>query len=899
MESRDLKNVTGRTGPLSYGQRALWFLQQLAPDNCAYNISVAARITGPLDAALLSSCFKSLVERHASLRTVFPANKGKPIQFVRDGIDVQFDMLDGSGVDWKDAKTRLVEECHKPFDLERGPVLRITLLKLSDNESVLLLVVHHIAVDYSSVVQLFRELSLLYAAEGRRSTLPSLTLTYIDYAKWQNEMLAGPEGTRLWEFWKKELSGQLPIINLPVEFPRRQRQTFRGDTCHFEFPAPLSADLRRLVRDTNGSLYTVLLAAVFAMFHLSTGQDDVLIGSTPIGRRGYKYEGIVGFFHNPIVLRSRLHAASTFARLHGQVRRTVENALEHRDYPFSYLVERLKPPRDPAVSPIFQVMFVMYEDAGDAALQASGGRAGRISVGPLEFEFIDIEDAVSMLDMTLTFVDEDQSLSASIQYNTDLFQRSTIERIARDLMVIIEAVAREPDKLVEDLLLTSRNDVARTDEVPDVPCGGDVSPRRSKNSSDRGSGMELGLLFSGRHPGYASGQTGFTLFTEAARFADRNGFGAIWLLSDELLSDESAGQSGTTASSAVMGAAVAVLTDHIEIRGGVSLRFQNPIRIAEEWSVVDNLSHGRGAIVLSIPGPQARRPFLVEGSCDESAVLEGADLLRRLWRGDSINCRGVNGREILVKTLPRPVQPSLPVWVLARDGECARAGAELGLGLLIDFRTTPLRELRTIVQAYREVLVTRGESAVSDLRGHVTAVVPTFISADGEKSAMALSLARTSVARSIIPHLQGSTSGVEHEAALAQGVMAATHSVESELDTEARTLCGTPDQCIERIQALRGLGVDEIACWIDFGLDPELIQSGFAGLKHVVESCRGVEPLDHVTAGHLTLSSEASRDQVVDSLEVDAARDRARTRRGMTRKRQGLVSHGTGSDDEA
>src|SRR5262249_49496940 len=154
-----------------------------------------------------------------------------------------------------------------------------------------------IAVDYSSVVQLFRELIVLYSADGRAAALPSPGLTYIDYAHWQNEMLSGPQGAMLWEFWNKELSGQLPIINLPLDFPRAQAQTFRGDCYHFDIPGPLTADLRRLVRDCNGSVYSVLLTAVFAMFHLSTGQDDLLIGSPPIGRRANKYEGVVGFFH--------------------------------------------------------------------------------------------------------------------------------------------------------------------------------------------------------------------------------------------------------------------------------------------------------------------------------------------------------------------------------------------------------------------------------------------------------------------------------------------------------------------------------------------------------------------------------------------------------------------------
>jgi alkanesulfonate monooxygenase SsuD/methylene tetrahydromethanopterin reductase-like flavin-dependent oxidoreductase (luciferase family) len=912
MNSGNQQGFTGRTGPLSHGQRALWFLQQLAPDNCAYNIAVAARITGPLDAGLLSVCFKSLVDRHASLRTIFPANKGKPIQLVRDSSDIEFDTQDGSGVAWDDAKSRLIAVCQKPFDLEHGPVLRITLLKRSNSESVLLLVVHHIAIDYSSVVQLFRELGALYAASGSVAALPPLRLTYVDYAEWQNEMLTGPRGARLWEYWSQQLSGELPVINLPVDFRRHGQQTFRGDTYHFDFGV-LTSPLRRLVRETDGSLYTVLLSAVFAMLHLCTGQDDLLIGSPPIGRRRNEFNGVVGFFHNPVVLRSRLRPGSTFRRLHGDVTRTAEQALEHSDYPFSYLVERLNPSRDPSISPIFQVMFVLYDGPADAApLGTAGECTSRMDFGGLELEFIEIEDAVSMLDMTLTFVDEAESLSASIQYNTDLFESATIERIALDLTGIIEAAAARPDLFVEDLMVTARNRVPRTARIQEV-CDRQVNPGRSENSPEPGNEIELSLLCLARYSDGGLGDDGFTLLTEAARFADRNGFRALWLLSEE-----SNGRSRTCASSAVMGAAVAVLTERIDIRGTVAFQLQNPVRLAEEWSVVDNLSHGRAAIAFVWPGPLGPPPSLVEGGCDENAFLKVAGQVQGLWRGDSMNFPGVDGKEVRVKTLPRPVKTPLPLWVLARDPDGGRLAAELSAGLLIDLRIASPQDLTAIIQTYRQTPAPRGDSTITPgPEGRVAAVVPTFVSVDGEKSAMAQSFAETSVPGPIGSRSWGRTlpacSGLslvhdpedptalhEHEAAAAGSPGAPARSVESANDIQARILCGTPDQCIEKIMYLKGLGIDEIACWIDFGLDHGSILSGFDGLRQVVEYWTGLAAVDHAQAGQFIFSLEPCGidDPMVDAREVDAARERARARRDLTRRRQKLISPGTSANDD-
>jgi len=466
--------------------------------------------------------------------------------------------------------------------------------------------------------------------------------------------------------------------------------------------------------------------------------------------------------------------------------------------------------------------------------------------------------------------------------------------MARDLMGILQAVAGEPDSLVEDFLAADRRRVSGTSRSS-ILDDTHLNPGHSRTTPDRRSGIELSLLLAGKYPGAAPGHDGLTLLTEAARFADRNGFRALWLLSDE-----SAGQSRTSASSAVMGAAVAVLTDRIDIRGGVSFQAQNPVRIAEEWSVVDNLSHGRAALTFGCLEPPDRPPSQTERRRDNDAALRNSDIVQRLWQGDGVNFPGVHGKEVLVKTLPLPMQTSLPLWVLARDVSGGGLAAEFGAGLLIDLRVASIQDLGAIIRTYRHALATRQDAATARCSGRVAAVVPTFVGVDGGKSEMAISVAQTSVASPIIPHLQGLIAVVEQEAALTRCPTAPIQSVESENDIDARMLCGTPDQCIEKITALEGLGVDEIACWIDFGLDPEFILSGFDGLRQLVESRGGLATPGHAPAGQCAAFSETTRacDPIVDGKEVDAASGRARTRRDMTRRRKKPISRGTNRDEK-
>ncbi len=453
--------------PLSYNQQGIWFLSQLAPESMVYNVSFAARIASELNVPALRRSFQALVDRHPCLRTSLSVRGGKPAQRIHHGAKVHFEEIDASAWPREQVETRLTDEAHRPFDLEQGPLLRVSVFKRSANEHYLLLVVHHIVIDFWSLSILLNELGTIYPAEvaGRPATLPSLDLQYSDYVRWQSEMLAGAEGERLWTYWQKQLSGQLPVLDLPTDRPRQPVQTHRGGSHDFVLNDELSSRLKALAKAQGATLYVVMLAAFQATLHYLSGQTDLIVGSPVVGRSRAEFEEIVGLFTNPVFLRVNLAGNPTFQEFVSQVRLTVLEALEHQDYPTLLLVERLKPARDLSRPPICQAMFVLDKPHGlaeDGAPTFVHGEAGpTMNSGGLVLESFPLEHRSASLDLVLLVVESTQSLSISIRYNAELFDHSSIVRFGKYFETLLGHVVMHPDVrlsgLAELLAATGRD----------------------------------------------------------------------------------------------------------------------------------------------------------------------------------------------------------------------------------------------------------------------------------------------------------------------------------------------------------------------------------------------------------------------------------------------------------
>ncbi len=452
---------------LSYGQQALYFLHQLAPESPAYNIVGVARLQGELDIPALARAFQSLVERHPMLRTTFTNLSGQPIQRIHEHREVCFQHEDVST--WSEASLndRLVAEAHRPFNLEQGSLLRVNLFTryaqrqvsgLSPQEHTLLLVMHHLIADFWSGAVLMHELGILYQTHkaGTKATLSPLAVRYTDYVRTSVAMLASPTGKKLSAYWQKQLAGELPVLNLPTDRPRPPIQTYRGASQSLKLSADLTQRLKTLSLANRATLYMTLLAAFQVLLYRYTGQEDLLVGSPTIGRNQADLAWLVGYFVNPVVLRANLAGNPTFKAFLDQVRACVLDALAHQDYPFALLVEQLQPIRDPSRSPLFQVMFVLQKahllEEGVTAF-ALGEPGVKIKLGELELESLSLSKGIAQFDLTLMIAEVDGALCASWQYNTDLFDPTTIARMANHFQTLLEGIVADPETLISDLPL--------------------------------------------------------------------------------------------------------------------------------------------------------------------------------------------------------------------------------------------------------------------------------------------------------------------------------------------------------------------------------------------------------------------------------------------------------------
>ncbi|HEY2292550.1 MAG TPA: amino acid adenylation domain-containing protein, partial [Thermoanaerobaculia bacterium] len=448
--------------PLSEGQRGLWFIHRLAPEGSAFNIAVAARVRG-LDPAALARALGELVQRHEALRTVFPLVGDEPVQRVLADLppDVQVD------------KGELSEEAWRPFDLETGPLLRARIFTRLE-ETILLLVVHHIVADFTSLAVMGRDLAALYRGE----TLEPPALRYADYVQWQGELLAGPRGERLWSYWRDRLAG-VRDLDLPTDHPRPPVQTWRGDARAVTLPPELVTALEPLAVGRGATLFMVLLAAFQAQLGRYSdqghgGQEGFAVGATLAGRPLPELTGLVGYFVNLLPLRADLSGSPSFGELLDRARRAALEGMEHGDYPFSRIAERLRPVRDPARPPLFQTMLVFQRarpgDPEGLAAFSLGEEGARLDLGGLALESVRLPERRAQLDLSLFAAEDGRGgLMLSLEFNSDLFDGGTAERMLGHLRTLLEGAAAAPEVPVWHLPLLTEAERGQFLEAWDGP----------------------------------------------------------------------------------------------------------------------------------------------------------------------------------------------------------------------------------------------------------------------------------------------------------------------------------------------------------------------------------------------------------------------------------------------
>ncbi|HKR13279.1 MAG TPA: condensation domain-containing protein, partial [Pyrinomonadaceae bacterium] len=432
--------------PLSFSQQRLWFLDQLESGTAAYNVASAIRLTGNLNVDALRQSFDKLLSRHEALRTTFTTINGLPVQVIGPPqpahltiVDLQ-DLFDAESE--SQVRRLMDEEVERPFDLSRGPLLRVLLMRLCPDAYVALLTMHHIVSDGWSLGVLVRELSALYQefSGGESSMLPELPVQYADYAAWQREWLQGDVLAAQLDYWKQHLAEAPAVVELPVDQPRPEMQTYRGENHQSQLNADTTSALRELSRREGVSLFMTLLAAFKVLVSRSTGLEHIVVGTDVANRNRQEIEGLIGFFANQLVLHTDLSGNPAFRELLSRVREVTLGAYAHQDIPFDKLVEELKPERDSSRTPLFQLKVVM-QNAPLPVMELTGLRLSSEELG----------GGTAKFDLTLFLEDTPQGLNCTWQYNSDLFKPRTIQRLATQLEQVLEQIVRAPDAHLREL----------------------------------------------------------------------------------------------------------------------------------------------------------------------------------------------------------------------------------------------------------------------------------------------------------------------------------------------------------------------------------------------------------------------------------------------------------------
>jgi natural product biosynthesis luciferase-like monooxygenase protein/FkbM family methyltransferase len=1039
--------------PLSFAQQRLWFITQLDQHATAYVLPAAIQLRGQLDLSVLQRSFNEIIRRHESLRTTFTTLEGRPAQSIAPELTLPFPLIDMRKLPGpeREAETRrqVLAEAQRPFDLTSGPLVRTALLWLDEDSFVLLLTMHHIISDGWSIGLIMEEISHLYTSflAGQPSSLPELPIQYADFAIWQRQWLQGDVLEQLLAYWRAQLGGELPNLDLPTDRPRPAIQTFRGAQRWLTLPGHLLKTLKALSRREDVTLFITLLAVFKTLLYRYTGQDDIIVGTPIANRTRTEVEKLVGLFANTLVLRTDLAGAPSFRELLARVREVVVGAYAHQDMPFEQLVDALHPERDLSRNPLFQVMFAL-QNTPVMTLELPG----------LTLEPVEVEQGASQFDITVELVETVTGLTGWITYNTDLFDAATIDRMAKQFQLLLENVAADAGQRVADLailtqteqqLLAAWNDTSgpyphdrcihqlfeaqaaqqcdvvaavfedanlsyaelnrRANQLAwylqslGVRSGGlvaicversvemligllgilkagaayvpldptypkerlafmledtqaallvtqrwlaaslpqhtaqticldsdwaAITQHRTENPSTSGSSVHLAYII------YTSGSTGrpkgvmvrhdnvvnffsamdsqiaydppgiwlavtgisfdisvlellwtltrgfkvvvqgeqpmaagasvaaldsataqaktidFSLFyfasdereqgtdkyrllMEGAKVADQQGFAAVWVPERHFHAF-----GGLFPNPSVLAAALAAVTKRVQIRAGsVVLPLHNPIRIAEEWAVVDNLSQGRVAISFASGWHANDFVFAPDHYADRKEVmLNGIETVRKLWRGEPIECRNGTNKPVQVQILPRPVQPDVPIWLTAAGSpETFRSAGAIGANVLTHLLGQSIEDLAEKIKLYRATWHAHGHRAGA---GHVTLMLHTFVGRDLEEVREKVRMPFSNYLKSSVDLMRNTarSMGLDMDASdftEADMEMLVSHAFDRYFETSG--LFGTPEMCLDIIERIKAIGVDEIGCLIDFGVDFESVMSSLYYLDLVKE----------------------------------------------------------------
>lgn len=439
---------TDNSAPVSFSQQGLWFHDQMEGPSATYNIPFALRLRGKLDREILTACFNEIISRHEILRTNFVATESNIRQVIKKHLVISIECTKASEDNYEELA---INEAHLTFDLSNDTLIRLKLLELSQDDHILLITIHHIISDGWSTGVLLNELTILYEAytHNQPSNLSELPIQYADYSEWQRKQLDGENLTKLLDYWKTHLKDSPPLLSLPTDYPRPAKQTFKGNVYSFAIEEKMLEDLSSLSHQHGSTLFMTMLTAFYILLQKYSKQNDIAIGTTIANRTRPEFEKLIGFFVNMLVLRAHVKESKNFIALLQDIKASTLSAYEYQDLPFDQLVKTLQPERNLAYSPLFQVMFELQNSP-----------MSDIEMGDLTISSIDHQVHVAKFDLTCTIEKCDKNLRGLIEYNTDLFNESTIVCFAEHYKQLLNSILCNPNSLIADLSILSEKEKA-------------------------------------------------------------------------------------------------------------------------------------------------------------------------------------------------------------------------------------------------------------------------------------------------------------------------------------------------------------------------------------------------------------------------------------------------------
>ncbi|MBC9783075.1 amino acid adenylation domain-containing protein [Heliobacterium chlorum] len=442
--------------PLSYGQKAIWFINQLMPDSPAYNISGALHIPAKLDVEALRKAIRDIIQRYPALRTNFFIKDGEPYQRVYATRKEDLQVIQVEGKEWEEIRALIIADSRKPFNLEKDPLYRIRLYQQGDESYYFAVTIYHIISDAWSNYMFIDEMQMLYDkyANDKEIDLEPITVTYKDFIDLENRMVNTSRATKMFNYWRNHLPQEMPVLNLPIDKPRPVVMTNNGASISVVLSAELSNAVKDLSKSTGATLFMTLLSAFYTLLHKYTAQEDIIIGTPVAGRSNPKFAKVYGYFVNMLPLWTTFKGDPTFNNLLKTVQNNVLMGLENQEYPYALLVDRLGLEHDASRSAVFQAMFVyLFHKVEQTGMDENN--VAYYTGFPMRL--LDIPEEEGQYEITLSMHEENGKLHAIFKYNTDLFYESTIQRMADHFKALLEDVTENPDKHISEMnILTSQ-----------------------------------------------------------------------------------------------------------------------------------------------------------------------------------------------------------------------------------------------------------------------------------------------------------------------------------------------------------------------------------------------------------------------------------------------------------